>query len=83
MLTDKQIKQFKEDGLVLVPELFNKSEVELILKYTEELQTSPEVSGKEWKYFEKIFFHDCYVQLILGPDQGEFPVLGSRPSILY
>ena len=53
MLTDKQIKQFKNDGLVLVPELFNKSEVELILKYTEELQTSPEVSGKEWKYFEK------------------------------
>ena len=53
MLIDKQIKQFKNDGLVLVPELFNKSEVELILKYTEELQTSPEVSGKEWKYFEK------------------------------
>ena len=53
MLTDKQIKQFKNDGLVLVPELFNKSKVELILKYTEELQTSPEVSGKEWKYFEK------------------------------
>ena len=53
MLTDKQIKQFKNDGLVLVPKLFNKSEVELILKYTEELQTSPEVSGKEWKYFEK------------------------------
>ena len=53
MLTDKQIKQFQNDGLVLVPELFNKSEVELILKYTEELQTSPEVSGKEWKYFEK------------------------------
>ena len=45
MLIDKQIKQFKNDGLVLVPELFNKSEVELILKYTEELQTSPEVSG--------------------------------------
>ena len=53
MLTDKQIKQFKNDGLVLVPELFNKSKVELILKYTEDLQTSPEVSGKEWKYFEK------------------------------
>ena len=29
MLTDKQIKQFKNDGLVLVPELFNKSKVEL------------------------------------------------------
>ena len=34
MLTDKQIKQFKNDGLVLVPKLFNKSEVDLILKYT-------------------------------------------------
>ena len=53
MLIDKQIKQFKNDGLVLVPKLFNKSEVELILKYKEELQTSPEVSGKELKYFEK------------------------------
>ena len=26
MLNEKQIKQFKEDGFVLVPELFNKSD---------------------------------------------------------
>ena len=53
MLNEKQVKKFKEDGFVLVRELFSKSEIKKILKYTEELQTSTEVSGKEWKYFEK------------------------------
>ena len=53
MLDDKQIKEFKKNGFVLIRQLFNKSETELILKYTEELQKTPEVSGKEWKYFEK------------------------------
>ena len=53
MLNEKQIKQFKEDGFVLVPELFNKSEITEILEYTEKLQTKPEVSGEEWKYFEE------------------------------
>ena len=53
MLNDKQIKQFKNNGFVFVPELFNKQEIGLISKYTEELQNAPEVSGKEWKYFEK------------------------------
>ena len=53
MLNDKQIKEFKKNGFVLIRQLFNKSETELILKYTEELQNAPEVSGKEWKYFEK------------------------------
>ena len=52
MLNDKQIKEFKKNGFVFIPELFNKSEIELILKYTEELQNAPEASGKEWKYFE-------------------------------
>jgi len=53
MLNEKQVKKFKEDGFVLVRELFSKFEIKKILKYTEELQTSTEVSGKEWKYFEK------------------------------
>ena len=30
MLNDNQIKEFKNNGFVLVPELFNKSETELI-----------------------------------------------------
>ena len=53
MLNDNQIKEFKNNGFVLVPELFNKSETELIVKYTEEIQNASETSGKEWKYFEK------------------------------
>ena len=53
MLNEKQIKKFKNNGFVLVPELFSKSEIKKILKYTDKLQTSSEISGKEWKYFEK------------------------------
>ena len=53
MLNEKQIKKFKDDGFVLIPGLFNSSEVNKILKYTEELQKGPEISGKEWKYFEE------------------------------
>ena len=53
MLNDDQIKKFKADGFVLVPGLFNSSEIKKILEYTEELQNSPAISGKEWKYFEK------------------------------
>ena len=53
MLNNNQIKEFKNNGFVFIPELFNESEIKLILKYTEELQNAPEVSGKEWKYFEK------------------------------
>ena len=52
MLNDDQIKKFKEDGFVLFRNLFDKSEIKKILKYTEKLQDSPEVSGKEWKFFE-------------------------------
>ena len=53
MLNKDQITEFKEKGFVYVPGLFNKDEIELILKFTEELQSSPEISGKEWKYFEQ------------------------------
>ena len=53
MLSDNQIKEFKNNGFVCIPGLFDKAEIKLILKYTEELQNAPEVSGKEWKYFEK------------------------------
>tara|TARA_B100001013_G_C24613073_1_gene444023 strand:- start:720 stop:1472 length:753 start_codon:yes stop_codon:yes gene_type:complete len=53
MLNETQINQFKKDGFVLVPKLFNKQEIESILRYTEDLQNAPEISGKEWKYFEK------------------------------
>ena len=48
-----QIKEFKNNGFVCIPGLFDKAEIKLILKYTEELQNAHEVSGKEWKYFEK------------------------------
>ena len=53
MLDKKQIEKFKKDGFVHVPKLFNDAEVKSILEYTETMQNSPEVSGKEWKYFEE------------------------------
>ena len=53
MLTRDQIKKFKDDGFVLVPNLFNKKELDDLVLYTDELQNSPEVSGKERKFFEK------------------------------
>ena len=54
MLSKEQIKQFKDDGYVVVRNLLDKKEVDLIIQYTEELQNAEEVSGKEWKYFEEI-----------------------------
>ena len=47
------MNDFKKDGFVHVPKLFNDAEVQSILEYTETMQNSPEVSGKEWKYFEE------------------------------
>ena len=53
MLSKEQIKQFKDDGFVVIRNLLDKKEVDLIIQYTEELQNAEEVSGKEWKYFEE------------------------------
>ena len=47
MLSKEQIKQFKDDGYVVVRNLLDKKEVDLIIQYTEELQNAEEVSGKE------------------------------------
>ena len=35
MLSDNQIKEFKNNGFVCIPGLFDKAEIKLILKYTE------------------------------------------------
>ena len=53
MLSKEQITQFKEEGFVIIRNLFDKKEIDLLIQYTEELQNAPVVSGKEWKYFEK------------------------------
>ena len=53
MLSKEQVNQFKVDGFVVVRNLFDNKEVDQITKYTEELQNSPDASGKEWKYFEE------------------------------
>ena len=52
MLSKSEINKFKNDGFVLIRELFSKNEVKTLIKYTEELQNSPEISGIEWKFFE-------------------------------
>ena len=53
MLSKEQITQFKEEGFVIIRNLFDKKEIDLLIQYTEELQNAPVVSGKEWKYFEE------------------------------
>ena len=53
MLSKSEINKFKNDGFVLIRELFSKNEVKTLIKYTEELQNSPEISGREWKFFEE------------------------------
>ena len=53
MFSKEQIIQFKEEGFVIIRNLFDKKEIDLLIQYTEELQNAPVVSGKEWKYFEE------------------------------
>ena len=60
MLNDDQIKKFKTDGFVLVPGLFNNSEIKEILEYTEELQNSPEISGKINKFYNYLDFYNYF-----------------------
>src|SRR5438876_10007153 len=47
-----QIQEFKRDGFVVVPGLFDTGEMQRISAWTDELQGLPEVPGRQMMYFE-------------------------------
>ena len=47
-----QIAAFRRTGFAVVPQLFDGREVERISKWVDELETSPEIPGRQWMYFE-------------------------------
>src|SRR5437762_3272764 len=46
------IQEFKRDGFVVVPGLFDTGEMQRISAWTDELQGLPEVPGRQMMYFE-------------------------------
>ncbi len=50
---NKQLEQFHRDGFLLVRGMYSDEEVADIRCWTDEVAASPEVPGKDWKYFEK------------------------------
>lgn len=53
IFSEQQVEQFRRDGFLLVRGMYSDEEVADISRWTDELSASPEVSGKDWKYFEK------------------------------
>jgi ectoine hydroxylase-related dioxygenase (phytanoyl-CoA dioxygenase family) len=53
VLTSEQVDQFHRDGFVVVRGMYTADEIAEISAWTEELASSPEVPGKDWKYFER------------------------------
>ena len=72
MLSKSEINKFKNDGFVLIRELFSKNEVKTLIKYTEELQNSPEISGREWKFFEESKKSDSFTPNPTQKDKSFF-----------
>ena len=53
MLTDEQIQFFRDNGYLVIPELYNKDEMQEIKNWTDEVAAYPEVPGKYMMYFEQ------------------------------
>ncbi len=53
VLTQDQIASFRANGYLHVPGMYDADEVAQISAWTDDLAGSPEVPGKDWKYFEK------------------------------
>ena len=51
------IDGFKRDGFVIVPALFNGSEISQISAWADELQSEPETPGRQMMYFEPDALH--------------------------
>ena len=52
-LDDAQIQTFREDGFVVTRGLFDQEQMAKISKWSDEMLTRPEESGKHWVYHEK------------------------------
>ena len=50
--TVEEIARLQRDGYLVVRNFFSADEVGQLLRWTEELQTAPEVSGRHWVYRE-------------------------------
>jgi len=53
ILSEQQLQQFHRDGFLLVRAMYSDEEVADISRWTDEVSASPEVPGRDWKYFEK------------------------------
>jgi ectoine hydroxylase-related dioxygenase (phytanoyl-CoA dioxygenase family) len=52
ILTEEQVASFRRDGFLVVRGMYSAEEVGEIGRWTDEVATSPEVAGRDWKYFE-------------------------------
>ena len=52
ILSEEQVARFHRDGYLLVRGMYAPDEVAEIARWTEEVANSPEVPGRDWKYFE-------------------------------
>lgn len=52
ILSQQQVDQFNRDGFLLVRSMYSTDEVNEISRWTDEVAQSPEVPGRDWKYFE-------------------------------
>jgi ectoine hydroxylase-related dioxygenase (phytanoyl-CoA dioxygenase family) len=53
ILSDEQVAQFHRDGFLVVRGMYSPEEVAEISRWTDEVAGSPEVPGRDWKYFER------------------------------
>jgi ectoine hydroxylase-related dioxygenase (phytanoyl-CoA dioxygenase family) len=53
VLSTEQVEQFHRDGFLLVRGMYDADEVAEIAAWTEQVASSPEVPGRDWKYFEQ------------------------------
>ncbi|MBT8040996.1 MAG: phytanoyl-CoA dioxygenase family protein [Gammaproteobacteria bacterium] len=53
VLTEQQVEQFQRDGFLLVRGMYSADEVADISRWTDQVAGSPEVPGRDWKYFEQ------------------------------
>ena len=52
VLTPEQVAKFHRDGFLLLKEMYNTAEMAEIESWTREISDSPEIPGKDMKYFE-------------------------------
>lgn len=97
-LTDEQIEFFREQGYVVVPGLFSKSEIGPVTQWVEEVEAWPETAGKWMMYFEQtedkqrllnrienmLPYHEQFNALAAGEKmQGACSQLFGEPATLF